>query len=140
MRRKKDDKRVLRSGNGRQSNSRRLKSNRHFIPRRQKNNVGYGNPRNPRIRRTKSKRSKKLVLVMIIALLAFVIGAGIGISLSFDNGDADEGPHYQNVTKNMTSNLNETEDVYYDKTTDAIDYNENTTSQLQTTTDQIINE
>ena len=72
---------------------------------------------------------------MIIALLAFVIGAGIGISLSFDNGDADEGPHYQNVTKDMTSNLNETEDVYYDKTTDAIDYNENTTSQLQTTTD-----
>ena len=67
---------------------------------------------------------------MIIALLAFVIGAGIGISLSFDDGGDDEGPHYENVTKEMTSNLNETDTVYYDKSTDAIDFNENETSQL----------
>jgi len=70
------------------------------------------------------------MIVMIIALVSFVIGAGIGVSLSFDNGSADEGPHYENVTKEMTSNLNDTEDVYYDKTTDAVDYNANDTSQL----------
>ncbi len=68
--------------------------------------------------------------VMIIALVAFVIGAGIGVSLSFDNGTEDEGPHYENVTKDMTSNLNDTEDVYFEKNVDDVDFNENQTSQL----------
>lgn len=70
------------------------------------------------------------MVVVIIALISFVIGAGIGVSLSFENDSADEGPHFENVTKEMTSNLNDTEDVYYDKTTDAVDYNANDTSQL----------
>ena len=139
MRRKKDDKRVLRSGNGRQDTTsrmpfRRSKSNnfnsRPIIPR--------GRPRGqPRdqfggrpIRKTRQKRkaSKGLMLVMIIALVAFVIGAGIGVSLSFDDG-TDEGPKYVNVTKEMTSNLNETQEVYFEKNVDDVDYNENVTSQ-----------
>lgn len=132
MRRKKDDKRVLRSGNGRQQNSRRQKRNRRLIPRGQQNNMGYRpptNPRNPRNRRNKRKRSKKLIIALIIALLAFVIGAGIGISLTFDNPE-DDGPHYENVTKEMTSNLSDIDEVYYDKSTDDVDYNQNQTSQL----------
>ena len=136
MKRSKDDKRVLRSGNGRQSNSRRPKrGNRQLIPRVRRNHNNYGNgvPRNvknPRNRRNKKKRSNKLVFIMIVALVTFVIGAGIGVSLSFDNGNDDEGPHYENVTKEMTSNLNNTTDVYFDKTTDDIDFNENESSQI----------
>ena len=67
------------------------------------------------------------VFLMIIALVAFVIGAGIGVSLSFEDNHVDEGPHFVNVTKEMTSDLNDTEDVYYDKSADAIDYNQNQT-------------
>lgn len=136
MRRKQDDKRVLRSGNGRQSNSRKKKiSGRKLRSRGQRRNSAPRNPihssnvKNPRNRRNKKKRSNKVVFLMILALVAFVIGAGIGVSLSFDNG-ADEGPHYENVTKEMTSDLNSTEDIYFDKTTDDIDYNENESSQL----------
>jgi len=70
------------------------------------------------------------MIVVIIALISFVIGAGIGVSLSFENNNVDEGPHFENVTKEMTSNLNETEDIYYDKSTDAVDFNANDTSQL----------
>ena len=70
------------------------------------------------------------MIVVIIALISFVIGAGIGVSLSFEDQSADEGPHFENVTKEMTSNLNETEDVYYDKSTDAVDFNANDTSQM----------
>ena len=137
MRRNKDDKRVLRSGNGRKPNSRQKnRNNRKLLPRRPVRNIApsyprnYGNPRNPRNPRRKKKSSGKLVLVMIVALVAFVIGAGIGVSLSFEENTVDEGPHYENVTKEMTSNLNSTEDVYYDKTADGVDYNQNETSQL----------
>lgn len=123
MRRKKDDKRVLRAGNGRQNNSRRIKrGNRQLMSRRNDNNY----PRNPHNRRPK-KTNGKLVFLMIIALVAFVIGAGIGVSLSFEDNHVDEGPHFVNVTKEMTSDLNDTEDVYYDKSADAIDYNQNQT-------------
>lgn len=137
MRRNKDDKRVLRSGNGRKPNSRQNnRNNRKLLPRRPRSNNApsyprnYGNPRNPRNPRRKKKSSGKLVLVMIVALVAFVIGAGIGVSLSFEENTVDEGPHYENVTKEMTSNLNSTEDVYFDKTADDVDYNQNETSQL----------
>ena len=137
MRRNKDDKRVLRSGNGRKPNSRQNNRNgRKLLPRRSmRNNApsyprNYENPRNPRNPRRKKKSSGKLVLVMIVALVAFVIGAGIGVSLSFEENTVDEGLHYENVTKEMTSNLNSTEDVYFDKTTDGVDYNQNETSQL----------
>ena len=123
MRRKKDDKRVLRPGNGRQNNSRRIKrNNRQFISRR---NDNYYH-RNPHNRRPK-KNNGKLVFLMIIALVAFVIGAGIGVSLSFEDNQVDEGPHFVNVTKEMTADLNDTEDVYYDKSADDVDYNQNQT-------------
>ncbi|MBR4448117.1 MAG: hypothetical protein IKS50_06810 [Methanobrevibacter sp.] len=65
---------------------------------------------------------------MIIALIAFVIGAGIGVSLSLSDG-SDDGPHYENVTKEMTSNVNQTDDVYlFDADVDRVDYNENTST------------
>ena len=126
MRRKKENKRILRSGNGRQQTSggklRRNKSNtRQFAPVRQHSDRGN---------RHKRKTNMSLVLIMIIALIAFVIGAGMGVSLSFDdNGDAD-GPHFKNVTKEMTNNLNDTDEVYYDKTLDSVDFNENNTSPM----------
>ena len=50
------------------------------------------------------------------------------VSLSFDDG-TDEGPKFVNVTKEMTSNLNETEEVSFEKNVDDVDYNENVTSQ-----------
>ena len=129
MRRKKDDKRVLRAGNGRQSSSRRRKlPNRQFINRGQRNNGYPKPPRHPKNRRKKNKASRKTIFFMILALVAFVIGAGIGVYLSFDTGD--DGPHYVNVTKEMTTNLNNTTPVYFDKEVDDIDFNENASSQL----------
>ena len=129
MRRKKDDKRVLRPGNGRQKNSskRRIRrNNKNALPSR----PVISKPSNYGPVRKKRKASKGLMIVMIVALVAFVIGAGIGVSLSFDDGSADDGPHYVNVTKEMTSNLNDTEDVYFEKNVDDVDFNENQTSQL----------
>ena len=124
MRRKKDDKRVLVSpGDNRQKNSRRK------IRRSSSNPIPRSNPRN------KTKRSRRTVFLMILALLAFVIGAGIGISLSFDNGD-DDGPHWVNVTKEMTTDVNNTEPVIYDYDEDYIDFNDNeTVSELNLTTE-----
>lgn len=126
MRRNKDNKRVLRSGNGRQQSSKRK------FRRNKSNTSQYAPIRPPANRRHTKKRktNKSLVLIMIIALIAFVIGAGIGVSLSFDDGsNADDGPQFENVTKQMTTHLNETEQVYYDKTVDDVDYNENNTSE-----------
>ena len=123
MRRKEKDKRVLRPGNGGQQNSRRKRI--------RKNNrqVFSTNKNNPRMRRKKSKSNNKLIFLMIFALVAFVIGAGIGVSLSFDDGD--DGPKYVDVTKEMTHNLNETNPAYiYDSDVDNVDYNENATSQF----------
>jgi hypothetical protein len=124
MRRKKDDKRVLRPGNGQQKNSRNRRIRRN-------NARNFSKPKGPSInRRPKPKRkaNKSLVLIMIVALIAFVIGAGIGVSLSLDDG-SDDGPHYQNVTKEMTSNLNETDEAYiYNDDIDRVDYNENDTT------------
>ena len=126
MRRKKDDKRVLRSGNGQRNNSRiRKRNNRRLIPKTPNRNFNNA----PRAPKRKKKRDGKVVFLMILALVAFVIGAGVGISLSFDDG-SDEGPHFVNVTKQMTSDLNNTTQVYYDPSVDDIDYNENETSKL----------
>lgn len=132
MRRSKDDKRVLRSGNGRQQNSRRnRRGSRKLMSRKPKqNNVPY-NPRNRRKSRKQRKSNGKLVFVMIVALIAFVIGAGIGVSLSFDDGSDANVPKFENVTKEMTSNITNTSDIYYDKSTDGVDYNENTTSPIE---------
>jgi hypothetical protein len=126
MRRKKDDKRVLRSGNGRNNNSKRIRrKNRRLIPKRD-NRDSYPRNRRPR---TKKKRDRKLVFIMIIALVAFVIGAGIGITLSFDDG-GDSDLKVENVTKEMTTNLNNTTPVYFDPDVDDIDFNENKSSRL----------
>ncbi len=62
---------------------------------------------------------------MIIALVAFIAGAGFGISLSLDDG-SDE-PQVVNVTKEMTTNLNNTTPVVYDEELDDIDFNDNET-------------
>lgn len=133
MRRKKDDKRVLRAGNGRQNTSKRkfgrskgLFNNRQSNPRGPRNR----GPRNPVNRRPKHQRksSGTLMLIVIIALVAFVIGAGIGVSLSFDDGSSDQ-PKFENVTDEMTKNVNNST-VVYDIETDKIDYNENGTPQL----------
>ncbi|OED01053.1 hypothetical protein A9505_02435 [Methanobrevibacter sp. A27] len=61
---------------------------------------------------------------MILALVAFVVGAGMGVSLSFDN---DDGPHWKNVTEEMTTNLNETDNFTYDEEVDGVDFNSNET-------------
>ena len=113
MRRKKNDKRVLIS-----PREQRKKNNRNLpkIPRR--NN-------NARHNVNKSKRNGITVLIMILALVAFVIGAGIGISLNFEDNSQDDGPHWVNVTEEMTTNLNDTEPIYYDQQLDAVDYNSN---------------
>lgn len=110
MRRKEDDKRVLIS-------PRDISQNK---PKRQIRR----NPRNNQ--RKQRKRSGKTIFLLILALLAFVIGAGIGISLSFDDG-SDDGPHWVNVTKEMTTNLNDTEPVYFDSELDDVDFNSNET-------------
>lgn len=127
MARKNDNKRVLRSGNGRNKASNRK------VRRRRKNNFNARPAmpvsQNPRRAKKKRKTSGFVVLIMIIALAAFVIGAGIGVSLSFDDGN-DEGPHFENVTREMTTGLNNTSQVIYDKEVDSIDFNENMTSQL----------
>ncbi|WP_406533537.1 hypothetical protein [Methanobrevibacter sp.] len=117
MRRKKDDKRVLVSPRDARKNN----SRRHKI-RRPSNNTRNNSRNNTR---NKRKRSGLTVFLMILALVAFVIGAGIGISLSFDNDD--EGPHWVNVTEEMTTGLNDTEPVYYDSELDDIDFNSNQT-------------
>ena len=116
MRRKKDDKRVLVSPrDNRQRNSRRR------------------GRRNPPNNRKEAKRNKKTVFLMILALVAFVIGAGFGVSLSFDH---DDGPQWENVTKEMTTNLNDTESFYYDYEVDDVDYNDNETiAKLNITTE-----
>ena len=121
MRRKKDDKRVLVSPrDARKKNSRRQKIRMPINnSRNNSRNYNRNNPRNKR------KRSGLTVFLMILALVAFVIGAGIGISLSFDDGD--DGPHWVNVTEEMTTGLNETEPIYYDSELDDIDFNSNET-------------
>lgn len=135
MRRRKNDKRVLRSGNGRKPNSRNKRNARRLFSGRSNNN-NFTAPdnhysRGPQNRRAKKKGNGKLVYVMIIALVAFVIGAGIGVSLSLDDGSDDNSTevHYKNVTKEMTVDLNDTEEVYFEKKVDDVDYNKKNDSQ-----------
>ena len=126
MRRKKDDKRVLVSPR----DNRQKKSRRQKIRRSKSNPMPYNKPKST------SKRSRRTVFLMILALVAFVIGAGIGISLSFENNSDDSGPQWVNVTKEMTSDLNDTEPVIYDQEVDDIDFNDNETiAELNLTTE-----
>lgn len=62
-----------------------------------------------------------------MVLLAFVIGAGMGVMFSFDSGNDDANEtHVENVTVEMTTHLNETEEITFDEA-DAVDFNENQT-------------
>ncbi len=114
-RRRKNDKRVLtgipnNNKKSRRSNKiKRQRSNRQPVPTMQK--------------KRKKQRSGKTIALMIMVLVAFVLGAAIGITLALDNGDEDEGPQYENVTVEMTSNLTNTTHFYYDKKTDDVDFN-----------------
>ncbi|MBQ6511165.1 MAG: hypothetical protein IJI93_00665 [Methanobrevibacter sp.] len=58
---------------------------------------------------------------MILVLVAFVVGAGIGVSLALGIGE-DDGPQYENVTVEMTNNVTKNS-TDFDYVYDAIDYN-----------------
>lgn len=122
MRRKKDDRPKLRRGNGR-NDKRNLRAP----------NFGFNrnNGRNaPIVQNEHKKRSGKTVLLMIIVLIAFIVGAGIGILMSFDDGSVDENvTHYKNVTKEMTTNVNKSGGVVFDEA-DQVDFNENESSKI----------
>ena len=96
-RRKQNDKRVLKS--------------RYSQPPKQKRRM-RNNSRNRNYYRPKkqSKTSKTTLLIVILALIAFVAGAGAGVSMAlgvFEENSTNE-THVENVTVQMTSNLNET--------------------------------
>lgn len=133
MRRKKDDKRVLRRGNGRDAKQHRRPTN---IIKRNNNNSGRNTYRsrndNWNRDRKPKKRNPKTVLLMILVLVAFIIGAGIGVMMSFENGNnATESneTHVENVTVEMTTHLNETETVVFNES-DEVDFNENRSSEI----------
>lgn len=130
MRRKKDDKRVLRPGNGSSSprggrkNTRFKSKNNRF-----KSNRNRSSP--PHMKQKKKRKNNgKLVLVMIIALIAFIIGAAAGISLSFDDGSVDENTtQYENVTDQMVTNVTDSGPVVYNSS-DSADSNQNQSSSI----------
>lgn len=122
MRRKKDDKRVLFSP----QNNRRNRSKKRKISIPNRSDLNLPNIVNrPKKQRNPSKWGNATVFLIILALVAFVVGAGIGVLLSLDDGD--DGPHWQNVTDEMTTNLNDTDNVTYDKELDNVDFNNNQT-------------
>lgn len=127
MRRKKDNKTVLRRGNGRENKRNRRTPNFSL---KNRNNNRYAPAAHNNYNKQK-KRSRKTVLLMILILFAFIVGAGIGILLSFDDGteDAKNETHYENVTVEMTTHLNESKGVVFDES-DRVDFNENKTSQI----------
>ena len=123
MRRKKDNKRVLRRGNG--NNNKRNRRTPHVSIKDRHINSN----RNNGVRKEK-KRSGKTVLLMILVLVAFIVGAGAGILLSFDDGTSDQNEtHYENVTVEMTTNLNESNNVIFEEA-DHVDFNENQSSTI----------
>ena len=76
----------------------------------------------------------KMALIMILALIAFVVGSAMGISVSMNEqnnatADSNNTTHVENVTVEMTSNLNNKQPVEFDYETDYVDYNENYTNQ-----------
>ena len=103
-RRRKNDKRVLKP---------RYNSPPQNIKRR-----GMSKPRKPR------KTSRSTLLFIILILVAFVIGAGIGVSLALggDDTNSTNGTHVKNVTVEMTNNLSK-ERPEFDYERDYIDYN-----------------
>lgn len=112
-RRKQKDKRVLKS---------------RYQPPKQKRRI-RSNPRNrtPYRPKRESKTSKTTMLLIILALVAFVAGAGAGVSMALgafdDNNSTADGGHVENVTVEMTSNLNKKNVSLYDYEYEGIDYN-----------------
>lgn len=126
--RKKKDKRVLKSRYSKSSNNeqkRRLSFGGGQTQRFPHYNVqgnGFSQSRKPR------KTSKNTMILIIIALLAFVVGAGIGISMAIsgpsdNNTVVDDGVTFENVTVQMTSNLNGSGKGFVDDGVYNIDYN-----------------
>lgn len=80
------------------------------------------------------KNEGKLALIMILALIAFIVGSAIGVSVSLsqqDNQTLDNNTtHIENVTVEMTTNLNQEEEITYDYDRDYIDFNDNYTRQM----------
>ena len=132
MRRRKDDKRVLRPGNNNSSSKR-------FSFKRGNNRIRYRNDfnranRNRRPKKPAKPRNNKVLFLMILALVAFLIGAGVGISMSLE-GD-NEGPHVENVTAEMTTNVtDDSNEPVYDSDIDSIDYNDEETLEALNITD-----
>ena len=116
MKRRKNDRQVLIPRNNRSSGSRN--------PRRNKPPLMYRSQTRNTGRNTANKPSGLLVFAMIIALIAFIIGAGVGVSLNMNVTTDEDAPHYQNVTKEMTTNVTTDESVYY-SAEDSKDFNEN---------------
>ncbi|WP_296788759.1 hypothetical protein [uncultured Methanobrevibacter sp.] len=137
MRRKKDDKRVLRPGNGNYNKKGHKSSfNRNNSKRSIKSSFMKRNNRQDSRRNNKYNRQKKgggkTVLVMIIILLAFIIGASAGVFMSFEstnNDTANNTTHIENVTVEMTTNLNKSDGVVFDES-DEVDYNENQSAEI----------
>lgn len=116
MRRRRNDKRVLISRNQPKKSNRRI-----LVPGNNSSRSGFNRRNNSK--KPKKPRNGKLVFLMIIALVAFLVGAGIGVSLSLSNGDDANATHVENVTVEMTTNLtNDTEISYVDEI-DGVDYN-----------------
>lgn len=142
MARRDDDKRVLRRGNGK-DNSRKsrlptqLRGNKRNTRhgRNDRNNHRQNFSRNNN--KQKKPRNGKLVLLMILVLIAFIIGAGSGVLMSFEdfNDTQENETHVENVTVEMTSNLNNTTEVVFEEA-DSVDFNENQTSEILGAEDQ----
>ena len=110
---KEDNKRVLRAGNGRRqssnnkkhysSNSKRFKGNNNQLPPYMKNNSQM------QVYQKKKNHSRLTFIIVIIALIAFVAGAGFGVSLSFDDDNSNKvqlGDTYvENVTQEMLESV-----------------------------------
>lgn len=71
---------------------------------------------------------------MILALIAFIVGSAIGVSVSLSQQDnqtlENNTTHIENVTVEMTTNLNQEEEISYDYDQDYIDFNDNYTRQM----------
>lgn len=126
--RKQNDKRVLKT---RYNNHHNKKQKRGFSYGNRQNNrlpyndvqsVGFSKSKKPR------KTSRNTMIIIIIALLAFVIGAGIGISMAINgpsnnNTVVEDGMTFENVTVQMTSDLNGSGKGFVDDGVYNIDYN-----------------
>ena len=74
-------------------------------------------------------RSKTTILILIVAVVAFIIGAGLGTSLTFEEAPSEE-HHVENVTVAMTKNIHNNNSnstnssvAIFDQTVDNVDYN-----------------